>query len=139
MNNEVIRNKGKGCWYSWVHLSDDGVALCGKRLKKESRIEPRKEGVSICTLCLQAEAEYSVKTIKSGQVRRYGPSHYIYEVTDLREEKRKRDEVLADCKRVVKAAYDKGDEPHPFAAIVEEFRSVGEGRWKYFVFMESTH
>lgn len=139
MHTKVIRNKNRLGWFKWVHLSDDGVALCGAELDEEAQIEPREGDTHICFSCLQVEAEYSVETITSGQVRRYGPSHYIYEVTDLREKKRERDEVLADCRRVVKAAFDRNDAPHSFAAIVQEFRSIGNGKWKYFVFMESTH
>jgi len=140
MITEVIRDKSRFGWYSWVHLFSDGTALCGKELTEEVQTEPRAEGAPICLSCLQAEAEYSVKTLKSGQVRRYGPSHYIYEVTDLREEKRERDEVLADCRRLVNKAHaNRSEMPRPFAAVVREFSSIGDGKWKYFVFMQSTH
>ncbi len=139
--SQVIRNKSRLVgWFDWGHIANDGLALCGQELEKEYRVELRGPDSHICRSCALAEAGYSVKTIKSGQVRRYGPSHYIYEVTDLREEKRGRDEVLADCQRLVKkACANRSEMPHPFAAVVKEFRNIGDGKWRYFVFMESTH
>ncbi len=138
--SQIIRNKSSFGWYDWAHLFNNGVALCGQELQEEHRTESRVEDAHTCSSCLQAEARYSVKTIRSGQVRRYGPSHYIYEVADLREEKRGRDEVLTDCRRLVKkACADRSEMPHPFAAVVQEFSNIGDGKWRYFVFMESTH
>ena len=146
--NQVIRPKGIGGWFNWVHIASDDEALCGRELTAQYRHESREgmEG-TICRFCLQSEVGYSVKTLQQGQVRRYGPSHYIYEVTDLREEKRGRDEVLADCRRIVKAAYLKSDPndspddsawPH-FRPTVHQFSEIGDGVWKYFVFKASTH
>lgn len=143
----VVRQKKHGSWFNWVHLSDgSGGAVCGRELAEETRIEPRAdiELGNICKPCLQAELEYSVKTLQSGQVRRYGPSHYIYEVTDLRDEKRGKDEVLADCRRIIKKAYlksDPSDNPANthFRPTIKGFDQTGKGVWRYFVLEESTH
>lgn len=137
----VIRQKMYNSWFNWVHLSDDGGgAVCGKELADETRIESRAgiELQYICKSCLQAELCYKVKTVQSGQVRRYGPSHYIYEVTDLREEKRDRDEVLVDCRRVVKRARLKDPKKH-FGPWVKELKRIDDDTWRYFVFEASTH
>jgi len=143
--SQVIRPKYKHAgWASWAHLpAGEGQPLCGATLltggQDDFRTEPREGDTKICHICAQREVGYFVKTLKSGQIRRYGPSHYIYEVTDLLEPKRKRDEVLSDCKRLVKSACDRDEMPHPFAAVVKGFESIGDGKWRYFVFMESTH
>ncbi len=98
--SQIIRNKSRfGGWFDWAHIANNGIALCGQELEEGYRTELRESDSHICRSCTLVEAGYSVKTIKSGQVRDYGPSHYIYEVADLREEKRGRDEVLADCRR----------------------------------------
>ena len=142
---KVLRPRGKSVGaYHWVHLDADGKPLCGEGLSEyivELLPEVWDEKTTVCGGCRALENHYSVRTIQAGQSRRYGPTEYIYDVTDFNKEKRIRPEVLAFCQAHVKKSYLKEDMPHAFAPRMAELteRVGNPGTWRYHVFCESTH
>ena len=146
---ELIQGKHPRLGYVPVwHINAHGTALCGDTIEDERKtVASLPRGCHICRDCAAAHHQFTIETIRSGQVRRYGPTERIYMVTDLADEKRSADEVETFCREHVYPAYrptDPNDHPKDsawpaFRSTIKGFSQTSPGVWRYFVFEESTH
>jgi hypothetical protein len=141
---EVIRPYSKRLGaYHWVHIADhDGAPLCGdanNAFVAELRPEMWDGKTKLCLDCACAQHQFSVNTLQAGQVRRYGPSEYIYDVIDLADERRDRASVLAFCQEHVKRSYTRDEMKDWSWPELKELSERKPGVWRYFVFEASTH
>jgi len=140
---KVLRPIGvRGRPYRWVHIDADGKPLCGQEATEFApsfRSEVWDMSEMVCQSCRTVEHQFSVSTIQAGQVRKYGPSEYVYDVTDLADKKRGRAEVLEFCQENVHTSYAKSNMPNPFSPRLQELSERTPGVWRYHVFCESTH
>ena len=128
--------------YHWVHIDAGGDPLCGEGatdFAPSFRSEVWDEHTDVCKACRAVEHQFSVRAIQAGQVRKYGPSEYIYDVTDLADEKRERAEVLAFCMEHVYKSHFKENMPNWASPRMDECAERTPGVWRYHVFCESTH
>jgi len=142
-NLNVLRPYSKrGRPYHWVHIAHEDTPLCGEPITSQFIDELRPETwdgkTRICRDCSCAHYQYDVNTLQAGQVRRYGPSEYIYDVTDRADKKRDRDEVLAFCRAHLHKSYAKEDMPNWSSPRLKEFTQFRAGHWRYHVYCEST-
>ena len=146
---ELIQGKHPRLGYGPVwHIDTGGAALCGDTIEEERKTaDAPPRGCHICRHCAATYHQFKMETVRSGQVRRYGPTEHVYIVTDLAEEKRTADEVEAFCRAHVYPAYrptDPNDHPKDsawpaFRPTIKGFSQMSPGVWRYFVFEESTH
>lgn len=131
--------------FSWVHLDDGhGEPLCGEQYGDQyvKQLEiigwgnlgrAKKGKTTLCRKCAQKHFGFEVQTIQHGQARAYQDSKYIYDVTDVADEPRDREEVLEFCRRWVCFFYDRADMPHAFAPRLCGFRETKSRVWRYHV------
>ena len=129
--------------YHWVHIDAcDGKPLCGAETDEyvvSFQPETWDSKTQVCGTCRANENHYSVNTLQSGQIRRYGPTEYIYDVTDWNEPKRDRAKVLAFCMEHVYKSYLREDMPNWASPRMKECTETKPSVWRYHVFCESTH
>jgi hypothetical protein len=124
--------------YGWAHLDDgDGKPLCGvipaPNARYTLRPETVYEGERLCRSCQHVSSGYEIEVVQHGQLRAYGDSEFIYNVTDLETPPRDEATVLAYCQEHIKLSYTRLERPSWASPTLMRFSQVESGKWRYHV------
>lgn len=106
--------------------------LCGCPVWKDDTKKPKKE-YKVCPKCKALkDANLSFVCLRAGQDRRYGDTHYEFEIFYEGEDDNypSDDEVYKIAQTIIHEAAD-GDKKHHFRDSVLNFQQVAPGKWNY--------
>ena len=134
---QVVRPVGRIGPFTWVHLEQDGLPLCGRQYDDWYTFQIEELGEDrVCSKCMAIKNEYECS--QAGQKRSYGDSFYVYDIVDKAEKPRSREEVLKFCQEYIKASYPKSEMLRWSSPELREFSRVGPHTWRYVVVLAWT-
>jgi len=136
MNLDVLRPMHGDQPFPWVHLENPehpGQPLCGAQESYQLRSEFVALGsCTICAECLHARDGYRVTLVSKPDARSTSDREYVYEIEDLRDPPRTREEALSYAVTSVRQSYIKEEMPNWASPERVSFERAGD-KWRYTV------